>query len=152
MEPEILELIQKRMATSYNEQLWAVALVASMSGFVITQVDRLVASIDYKIIRRGIWIVTSLCVLFILLRHGVYLYYNNIIDQECSIIKELSPRMTFLRSVVSFSGVLLYTSVTVGMAIAAILTCKKAVKLKKEAEKCIAQQVAGEDRGLLSGS
>jgi len=135
MEPEILELIQKRMTTSFNEQLWAVALVASMSGFVIMQVDRLVASIDYKKIRLGIWIVTSLCVLFILLRHGVYLHYNSIIDQEFSILRELSPTMTFLRYVVLSSGVLLYTSFTVGMAIAGVLTCKKAVKLKKEAEK-----------------
>ena len=135
MEPEILELIQKRMATSYNEQLWAVALVGSMSGFVITQVDRLVASIDYKKIRLGIWIVTALCVLFILLRHGIYLHYNSIIDKEFSILKELSPTMTFLKCVVLSSGALLYTSITVGMAIAAVLTCKKAVKLKKEAKK-----------------
>ncbi len=135
MEPGILELIQKRMATSYNEQIWAVALVGSMSGFVITQVDRLVASIDYKKIRLGIWIVTSLCVLFIILRHGVYWHYNSIIDKEFSILKELSPTMTFLRYVVLFSGAILYTSITAGMAIAAVLICKKAEKLKEEAEK-----------------
>ncbi len=131
MEPGILELIQQRMATSYNEQLWTVALVGSMSGFVITQVDRLVASVDYKKIRLGIWIVTSLCVLFILLRHGIYLHYNSIIDKEFSILKELSPTMTFLRYVVLSSGAILYTSITVGMATAAVLTCKKAEKLKK---------------------
>ena len=130
MQPEILELIQTRMATSYNEQIWAVALVGSMSGFVITQVDRLIASIDYKKIKLGVWIVTFLCVLFILLRHGVYLHYSSIIDQEYSILKELSPTMTFLRWVVLSSGALLYTSITVGMAIAAVLTCKKADKLK----------------------
>jgi len=130
MQPEFLELIQTRMATSYNEQLWAVALVGSMNGFVITQVDRLIASIDYKRIKLGIWIVTTLCVLFILSRHGVYLHYSSIIDQEYSILKELSPTMTFFRWAVLSSGALLYTCITVGMTIAAVIVCKKADNLK----------------------
>lgn len=131
MQPDLLELIQTRMATSYNEQIWAVALVGSMCGFAITQVDRLIAAISYKKIRNGIWTVTALCVLFILLRHGVYMHYSGIIDQEYAALKALSPAMTFSRGVVLLSGAFLYSSIAVGMCIAAVLTCKKADKLKK---------------------
>lgn len=130
MQPELLDLIQTRMATSYNEQLWAVTLVSSMNGFLITQVDRIIASINFKRIRLGIWTVTILCVLFILLRHGIYLHYSSIIDQEYSILKELSPVMTVSRWVVSSSGALLYSCITVGMTIAAHIVCKKADHLK----------------------
>lgn len=135
MDLELLNIVQQRMTTSYNEQLWTVALAASMSGFLITQADRLIASIDYKIIRIGIWIVTSLCVLFIILRHGVYLHYSSLLDNELPTLKDLSTTMTIIRYMVLSSGMLLYTSITVGMAIAADLTCKNHAEiLKKNAE------------------
>jgi hypothetical protein len=97
-----------------------------MSGFIITQVDKFITSVGYKKIKLGIWIVTTLCVLFILLRHGIYLHYNMIIDKEYSLLKDLSPTMTLFRLVVLSSGALLYICITVGMATAAILSCKKA--------------------------
>ena len=120
------------MIASYNEQLWALTLVTLMNGFVIMQVDQFLSSIGYKKIKLSIWIVTFLCIIFILLRHGVYWHYSSIIDQEYYILREFSPIKTFLRYVVLFSGMVLYTSMTIGVAIAAILTCKKAIKLKKK--------------------
>lgn len=142
MQPELLELIQMRMAASHNEQVWAVTLVGSMNGFVIAQVDRLIASIEYKKIRLGIWTATVLCILFIFQRHGIYLHYSNLIDQEFAVFKTLSPMLQLLRWGVLSSGVLLYSSIAAGISIAAHLTCKKAEQLKEESAKKMAQNVS----------
>lgn len=135
MQSELLKLIQDRMATSYTEQLWVVTLIGSMSGFVITQADRLIAAVGYRKIRFAISIVTLLCVAFILLRHGIYLHYSSMIDQEYPQLTDLSPVMIFFRWVTLCSGALLYICITVGMSVAVVLSCKNAEKSANTSKK-----------------
>ncbi len=125
-EKEILDLIQSRMSTSYNEQIWAVTIVSSLCGFIIVNAKKLRKTISYKWLTGGIWIITGLCFLFILSRFGIYLHYSNLLDNEIKTMTEYSWYASLCRWFVLFSGTLIYSVIIFGMNRATILICKNA--------------------------
>ena len=125
MEKELIELIQSRMVTSYNEQIWAVTIVSSLCGFVIVNAKKLTKSIDFNFLAAAIWIITGVCFFFILTRFGIHLHYSRLIDKEYPLFIDLPWYLTICRWIVLVSGTLLYLTIIACMNRAAIYICKK---------------------------
>ena len=131
---ELIDLFQFRMTTSYNEQVWAVAIVGSLFGFLIVNVKELVKLIDFKWLVRSVWVITGICILFIFTRFGIYWHYSGLIDSQNPALINLSWFKSICRWVVLFSGTLVYTTVIIAINRVTILTYKAYISKQKQTE------------------
>ncbi len=129
MEPDLLGFFQDRMARAYAEQVWAVALVGSMNGFVINQARTLLEALKPAPMVWGIRIITILTLLFIWSRHAIFLHYDGLAKQilalhSPAVSTGLSNFQQVAAITVGWSGVALYSLLVVGMAYAALRTLR----------------------------
>jgi len=122
---DVLSYLQDRIARSYEEQVWVVAILGAMNGFVISQADKLKTVLNPSVIVWGIRCVTLLGILFVWSRHGVYMFYDRQVKQLVESNPDyIMPQLTLFeiaaREAVAWSGVLLYTLVITGMAYASV--------------------------------
>lgn len=125
MSIDVVNYLQDRIARSYEEQVWAVAILGAMNGFVISQADKLKTVLKPSLIVWGIRCITLLGLLFIWSRHGVYMFYDRQVKHLVASNPDyIMPQLTLFeigaREAVTWSGVLLYTLVIIGMAYASV--------------------------------
>jgi hypothetical protein len=130
MDTDLLEIFQHRMDTAAAEQVWSVAILGSLNAFVITKATDLRRALTEAQAVWGVRIVTALVCLFIWSRHGVYWFYSRqhdaVIEQTPnSHLSDLTWLETAARLGVIWSGVVLYTAICVGMALASIRALKE---------------------------
>jgi hypothetical protein len=125
MDADLLGFFQERMARAYEEQVWAIALVAGMNAFVAGYADQLLTAIKYRVAATGMLVVSALALLFVWSRHFIYTYYNDLMlrvldDSARSTLPSHSGIPPFLQLAVNWSGVTLYSLIIVGMCFAAL--------------------------------
>ena len=113
------------------EQIWSAAILGSLNAFLITYVTKLQRALTGTKAVWGIRVATALVCAFIWSRHGVYWYYSQRHDElinlsPASHLSDLTWFETAARFWVMWSGVLLYTAISIGMAYASIRAFKKA--------------------------
>lgn len=129
MEVDLLGFFKDRMARAYEEQVWAVALIGAMNGFIISKVRDLVSAIKPSIIILGTYVTTALALLFIWSRHAVFVHYDDlakrIMDKTASGILGRFYGVTPAASeLAGWSGVVLYSLLVIGMTYASICVLK----------------------------
>jgi hypothetical protein len=125
MELDLLGFFQDRMARSYEEQVWAVALVGSMNGFIISQARNLLIALNPRILAWGIYLTALVALAFVWSRHGIFVYYDRLAKQIMADHSPIAlPGLTGLeavaRLIVGWSGVALYTLLVIGMTYASL--------------------------------
>ena len=133
---EIIQLFQSRMDKCQAEQFWAMALFASMTGFIILKNKMLVKSISYTLLQWGIIITGIFSILYIISRHFIYIHYdllvNNIILSDKNISGYITNNPDFVFKILSLSsGVLFYIVICAGMALASIFVTQKTGRKRK---------------------
>lgn len=125
MQPQdLLSFCQERMSQAYVEQVWAVALVGGMCGFVISQAGKLAAALSRRAWSWGVGLAATLALLFVWSRHGIYRFYDAWTRQILSGSPAGGLRLIggsqAWRSAVGWSGVALYTLIIAGLTFAAL--------------------------------
>ena len=125
MELDLLGFYRDRMAKSYEEQVWAVALVGSMNGFIISQAQTLLRVLNPHTLVWGLYLIALVTLAFIWSRHGIFVYYDRLVKQIMADHSPIPlPSLTGLEAVatkiVGWSGVVLYTLLVIGMTYASL--------------------------------
>ncbi len=124
MDADFFGFCVDRMGRAYEEQVWAVALVGAMAGFLAAQAQQFVKVIRYSLLLAGLWVTCLLALVFIWSRHFIFLHYDHLakllIDLSapgamCS-QDRISPTAKFLAG---WSGVFLYSVLVLGMVLVA---------------------------------
>lgn len=125
MDVDCLAFFQDRMSRAYEEQIWAVAIVAGMNAFIATQGGQLLEAFKYRTTVICVSFISMLAILFVWSRHFIFIHYDAIVktsfvnEANCSInFRQAIP--AYLEFLVRISGVSFYTVVIFGMAIIAI--------------------------------
>lgn len=116
---ELLDLYQLRMDKCAAEQFWAMAMVASMNGFVLLHARKLLKMINFKLLGYGLAIITVLFCAYIVSRHFIYLEYdslaNRIISMKTDDASLMAPVVAGCKKKLAlFSGVGFYSFITLG--------------------------------------
>lgn len=131
MDIDYLAIFQQRMDRAAAEQVWSIAILGPLHAFIIIYATKLRKVLTE---RQGIWgirIITVLVCLFIWSRHGIYWYYSRQHDLFANIsslayLNDLTWYEALARLCVMWSGVFLYTAISVGMAYVSVQAFKKA--------------------------
>ncbi len=122
---DCLSFFQDRMSRAYEEQIWAVAIVAGMNAFIANQAEQLLEAFKYRTTVICVSFLSILAILFVWSRHIIFVHYDTIIKTaftnaaNCSIkIGQAIP--VFCEYLARISGVSFYTVVILGMSIIAI--------------------------------
>jgi hypothetical protein len=107
------------MDRSYQEQTWAVALVVGLNAVVLGHKAN-VALVPGAPATWAVAIIGGSATLFIWSRHGIYLYYEHLLQKRAGHDPDLppTPPTRLLRAgrlVALWSGVVFYTAITVGL-------------------------------------
>ncbi len=127
---DLLEFLQQRMAQAYTEQVWTVAIVAAMCGFVVSKREKLIPWCGARLVSWGVRFAALLAVLFIWSRHGIYVYYNRVAGRLIAshapvAMPQGNPLLDAAGMAVGWSGVLLYSALVLGSAWAAVRVAAK---------------------------
>lgn len=119
---DLLELYQIRLDKCATDQFWAVALLASMHGFIIIKKQLLKEALGEMILRVGIVLATLFGIVYIVSRHFIYLRYdllaNQIMTQKADeLTLLLPPSGGFLKEAALYSGVVFYSIIVIAMGI-----------------------------------
>jgi hypothetical protein len=128
--PELLEFMQGRMSTAYQEQVWAVALVGSLNAFVAVNASKLRNAIWPWLIHLALVVVSAAALALVWSRHLIYVHYD-----ECAKLMLLEASRTACGPswtspagawLARWSGVSLYTLLIVGLLVTAVRLVAKA--------------------------
>jgi hypothetical protein len=68
--------LQERMATAYQEQTWAVALVGSMNLFIAVHAGLMLTCFRKWLLQAALFAVSCCALAMVLSRHCIYMYYD----------------------------------------------------------------------------
>ena len=127
---DLLELYQIRLDKCAAEQFWAVALLASMNGFIIIKKQILKEALDEIIPKLGIVVATLMGIGYIVSRHFIYLRYdllaNQILSQKARDLSLLMPPSGgFMKDAALWSGVVFYSIIVIAMGIVSFKVLSK---------------------------
>jgi hypothetical protein len=74
---EYLGFFQERMATAYQEQTWAVALVGGMNAFVASHASRLLKAFKHWFLQVAVGVVSLFALGFVWSRHFIFMHYDD---------------------------------------------------------------------------
>ena len=124
MGDRLFDLCGQRMTTAYQEQVWAVAMVGGVNGFVASQAPRLEAAFGLGTAATAVAAVSLLALLFVWSRHAIYVHYDRIAVALVAADGERVPRPDRVparrAAMARLSGVALYSILIMGMAVVAI--------------------------------
>jgi hypothetical protein len=123
--PDTTGLLRGRMDRSYQEQTWAVALVVGLNALVLGHRASIVTVLGTAVATWFIATIGGLATMFVWLRHGIYLYYDRLVQQRAALDADLAiaPRTRLLRAariVALWSGVVFYSLITLGLTLASV--------------------------------
>jgi acetylglutamate kinase len=72
MESQLLGFFQDRMATAYEEQTWAVALVSGMNAFIASNAELIRKGFKRWVLVSGITTISLLATAFVWSRHCIF--------------------------------------------------------------------------------
>jgi ABC-type antimicrobial peptide transport system permease subunit len=127
---DLLELYQIRLDKCAAEQFWAVALLASMNGFIIIKKQILKEALGEIIPQLGIVVATLMGIGYIVSRHFIYLRYdllaNQILLQKAGNLSLLMPPSDgFMKDAALWSGVVFYSIIVIVMGIVSFKVSSK---------------------------
>jgi hypothetical protein len=76
MESQLLGFFQDRMATAYEEQTWAVALVSGMNAFIASNAELIRKGFKRWVLVSGITTISLLATAFVWSRHCIFVHYD----------------------------------------------------------------------------
>jgi len=131
VESDLLSYFVDRTGRAYEEQIWAVALVGAMAGFLFTQAERVVAVVRRSLLVVGVWATCILALVFIWSRHFIFVHYDTLaratLDMNAPGALGSPDRVPpVARLLAGWSGVSLYTIIVVAMTIVAVRALAKA--------------------------
>lgn len=134
---DLLELYQIRLDKCASEQFWAIALLGTMNGFIISKKQLLRESLGETLLKSAITLATLLGLVYIISRHFIYLYYDTLINQiitQKSTALSLPPPVTegFLKQAALWSGVSFYSIIALAMAVASWKTVSTSKGIKMD--------------------
>ncbi len=122
---DCLAFFQERISRAYEEQIWAVAIVAGMNAFIATHGEQLLKAFKYRTVVICVSFISMLAILFVWSRHLIFIHYDTIV--KTAFVNETNCSSNFSQAIPSsleflarISGVSFYTVVIFGMAIIAI--------------------------------
>jgi len=120
-----LSILQDRMGRSYQEQVWTVAVVGGVNGFVIGQATLLASVLGASAVIAGLSLIGFLALLFLWSRHAIYRHYDGLLRELISQgtdgrFFEFTRIQKLARDLVGWSGILLYSLITLAMTWASI--------------------------------
>jgi hypothetical protein len=123
---DLLQLYQIRMDKCAAEQFWAMALFASMNGFIIFKNKTLVEAVGMKLLKWGIALATVFFFGYILSRHYIYLHYDSLVNQimvqKASESGLLPPTIEGVRKASAlWFGVIFYSTIIIGMGVVSFM-------------------------------
>ncbi|HEC92283.1 MAG TPA: hypothetical protein ENI51_04720 [Candidatus Atribacteria bacterium] len=127
---DLLELYQIRLDKCAAEQFWAVALLASMNGFVIIKKQILKEALGEIIPKLSIVVATLMGIGYIVSRHFIYLHYdllaNQILQQKAGDLSLLMPPSGgFMKDAALWSGVIFYGIIVIAMGVVSFKVLSK---------------------------
>mgnify|MGYP001160334914 CR=1 FL=1 len=129
MSLDLISVFQSRMDRAGAEQIWSLAILGSFTLFVFKSRKTLRQLYPERTLVRGIRLFTLLLCLFIWSRQGIYLFYSHLHDIQ---IQEASAHLVHLtwlehlaRFCVTWSGVTLYTVLTLALGWACVRAIRK---------------------------
>ena len=125
MDVDCLAFFQDRMSRAYEEQIWAVTLVAGLNAFIASQARPLLEAFRYRTTVIGVSLASMLSILFVWSRHIIFVHYDSLVKTALVDAANCSMKLAqsiplYLDSLARLSGVSFYTVVILGMAIIAI--------------------------------
>ena len=125
MQPDFLGFFQERMATAYQEQTWAVAIVGALNAFVASHASLLLRGFRRWLVLTAVWLTSILALGFVWSRHLIYLHYDECVKAALNVAasgylcgpSRVQPLYSFLAR---WSGVTLYSLIIVGLFFTAI--------------------------------
>jgi hypothetical protein len=120
MESQLLGFFQDRMATAYEEQTWAVALVSGMNAFIASNAELIRKGFKRWVLVSGITTISLLATAFVWSRHCIFVHYDKCLKtvlETASFYSICSPNRVpqFYKSLVQYSGVTMYTMIIIGL-------------------------------------
>jgi len=120
-----LTFLQDRMGRSYQEQVWAVSIVAGMNGLVIGQAKLLASALRPSAIVACLVVISLLALLFVWSRFAIYRHYEALIQKLISsgpdaTFFELTAFQKVSKRIVGWSGTILYSVIILALAWASI--------------------------------
>lgn len=124
MDIDLLSYFVDRTGRAYEEQIWAVALVSAVAGFLTAQAEKVVELARKWLLLLGVWATCLLALVFIWSRHFIFLHYDTLARTVVDISAagslcspdRVSP---VAKHLAGWSGVSLYTVIVVAMTIIA---------------------------------
>ena len=125
MTPDLVSFAQDRIATALTEQLWAVALVGALNGFIASHSKELLGGFRRSVLVAGVSITSTLALFFIWSRHFIFMHYDGLAKAAIGAATpgalcppdRVSPTLGFIAA---WSGVFLYSLVVAGAAVVAV--------------------------------
>jgi hypothetical protein len=126
MEPDLLGFFQDRIASAYEEQRWAIALVGALNGFLAGYARRFLTGVRSWVLVAVVLLLSAFALLFVWSRHFIFMFYDGCAKMllestpygmQCT-ADRLHPAMAFLAR---WSGVTLYSLIIIGLAVAAMM-------------------------------
>jgi hypothetical protein len=121
MEKEILQICQAKINRAYQEQIWAVVIVATLNGFIFKNVIDLVKIKGLVI--ASIILIAILSTIFIFIKHKTYKYYDKIIVDLVKLPEsDMKPRWLnkWGHKIALFMGVTIYSIIVLCSSAATI--------------------------------
>ena len=112
--------LQERMATAYQEQTWAVALVGSMNLFIAAHAKLMLTCFRKWLLQTALLTVSGSALLIVLSRHFIYMYYDGCLKTLLagSAFASACPSGSLSRlsgQLALYSGVSFYLLIVVGL-------------------------------------
>jgi hypothetical protein len=126
MEPDLLGFFRDRMASAYEEQMWAIALVGGLNGFLAAYAHRFPTGFRSWVLVAVVLLLSASALLFVWSRHFIFMFYDGCAKtlleatpygMQCT-TDRARPVMAFLAR---WSGVTLYSLIIIGLAVAATM-------------------------------
>ncbi len=124
MQIDCLSFFQERIATAYQEQIWAVALVGGMNAFIANHAGRILIGLNRWLLQTAVAVVSILAIGFVWSRHFIFMHYDgcikNILASTASGSICLPDHVTqFYAFAARWSGVVLYSLIILGLYLVA---------------------------------